>query len=39
MNKRYKKMLATGLALNMMLINIPYNVFANSDIIENVVLS
>ena len=39
MNKRYKKMLATGLALNMMLINIPYNVFANSDMIENVILN
>ena len=39
MNKKYKKMLATGLALNMMLINIPYNVFANSDMIENIILS
>ena len=39
MNKRYRKILATGLALNMMLINIPYNVFANSDAIENVILN
>ena len=39
MNKKYKKILATGLALNMMLINIPYNVFANSDMIENVILN
>ena len=39
MNKKYKKILATGLALNMMLVNIPYNVFANSDMIENTILS
>ena len=39
MNKKYKKILATGLALNMMLVNIPYNVFANCDMIENIMLN
>ena len=39
MNKKYKKILATGLAINMTLINIPYNVFASSDIIEEIILN
>ena len=39
MNNKYKKIVATGLATNMVSINIPYNVFANSNMVEEVILN
>ena len=39
MSNKYKKVIATGLASNMVLMNVPYNVFANSDIIEETFLN
>ena len=39
MNNKHRKIVATGLSTNTVLLNIPYNVFANSNIVEEAVLN